>query len=380
MKSVHVSIVHPATDVRIFIKQCKTLSGAGYDVVLYARTPNAAQDVDGVTVKPVPQGGGRAKRMTIGVWSLLRPLLAERADIYHLHDPELVPLGLALRALRKVPVIFDAHEPLPLQIYDKHWIPGPLRPVVSKATKLLVKLTGRAISAIVAASPLAAEAYTGARKIVTVNNYPIVLEGDDYDIPYEKRSRDLVYVGGISEGRGLAQMIEVARRLHERTGGRLTLVGPFQPAALETQVRAAGDAVDYLGVLPPAEARRIMAEGKVGLLLFQRSRAHERSMPNKLFEYMASGVPVVASDFPHWGDIIRSKNEHGDQRTGLTVAPDDVDAIENAVLEILSDAERAAEMGRLGREAATERYTWASEARTLLSLYDELLPSGPLSK
>lgn len=376
MKSVHVSIVHPATDVRIFTKQCKTLSGAGYDVVLYARTPNAAQDVEGVTVKPVPQGGNRLTRMTVGVWSLLRPLLAERADIYHLHDPELVPLGIALRARAKVPVIFDAHEPLPLQIYDKHWIPDPLRPAVSRATKLLVKLTGRSISAIVAASPLAAEAYTGARRIVTVNNYPIVLEGDDYDIPYEKRSRDLVYVGGISEGRGLAQMIEAGRRLHERTGGKLTLVGPFQPAALESKVREAGDAVDYLGVLPPAEARRIMAEGKVGLLLFQRSRAHERSMPNKLFEYMASGVPVVASDFPHWGDIIGV----GEQRTGLTVEPDDVDAIDGAVQEILADADQAAEMGRLGREAATTQYTWASEARTLLSLYEELLPSTAISK
>jgi glycosyltransferase involved in cell wall biosynthesis len=380
MKAVHVSIVHPATDVRIFTKQCRTLSDAGYDVVLYARTPNQLEDVGGVRVKPVPQGGNRMVRMTAGVWRLLRPLLAERADIYHLHDPELVPLGLALRAIRRVPVIFDAHEPLPLQIYDKHWIPGPLRPVVSKATQLLVKLTGRSISAIVAASPLAAEAYTGARKIVTVNNYPIVLEGDDYDIPYDKRGRDLVYVGGISEGRGLAQMIEVARRLHERTGGKLTLVGPFQPAALESKVREAGEAIDYLGVLPPAEARRIMAEGKVGLLLFQRSRAHERSMPNKLFEYMASGVPVVASDFPHWGTIIGHRTGTSERRTGLTVAPDDVDAIDRAAQEILADTDRAAEMGRLGREAATTQYTWASEARTLLSLYEELLPSTATSK
>lgn len=364
-KVVHVSIVHPATDVRIFTKQCTTLRDAGYDVTLYART-DAPHVEAGIPIRPVPCPRSRATRMTIGVWRLLRPLLAERADLYHFHDPELIPLAFALR-LRGKRVVFDAHEPLPLQIYDKHWIPEPLRPLVSGATRLLVRLAGRLVHAIVAASPLAAEAYAAAHRIVTVNNYPIVLEGDDYNVPYPKRTRDLVYVGGITDGRGFDEMVAVANRIFERTGERLTLVGPFQPPELEAAVRAAAPAVDYLGVLPPADARQVMAEAKVGLLLFQQSRAHERSMPNKLFEYMASGLPVVASNFAHWREII------ADADAGVVVRPDDVDAIEAAAAGLLADPERAERLGDNGRLAATERYTWASEAETLLALYDDLL-------
>lgn len=371
---VHVSIVHPATDVRIFTKQCQTLAEAGYAVTLYARTPEPEREVDGVRVVPVPEPRSRLARMTWGVARLLRPLLSERADVYHLHDPELVPLGLVLRLLTRRPVLFDAHEPLPDQIYDKHWIPDALRPLASRATRLLVGLTGRAVTAVIAASPPAARAYAGARRLVTVGNYPIVLEGEGYDVPYPKRNRGLVYVGGITEGRGLAQMLEVARRVRRRTGERLTLVGPFQPADLESRLRSPGveDAVEYLGVLPPDEARRVMAEAKVGLILFQPSRAHERAMPNKLFEYMASGVPVVGSDFPHWREIVETAGGP-DRPAGVVVPPDDVDAVERAVLALLSDPERAADMGRAGRESATTRYTWKSEARTLLSLYDDVL-------
>jgi glycosyltransferase involved in cell wall biosynthesis len=161
----------------------------------------------------------------------------------------------------------------------------------------------------------------------------------------------------------------VASRIHDRTGGKLTLVGPFQPPELEASLSGpkVDEAVEYLGVLPPAEARRVMAEAKVGLLLFQRSRAHERSMPNKLFEYMASGVPVVASDFPHWREIIEAAD------AGVVVPPDDVDAIERVAADLLADPERAERQGGNGRLAATERYTWASEAATLLALYDDLL-------
>lgn len=372
--AVHVSIVHPATDVRIFTKQCRSLAEAGYDVTLYARTPEPEHRVDGVRVVPVPEPRSRVLRMTWGVARLLRPLLAERADVYHLHDPELVPLGLVLRLLTRRPVLFDAHEPLPDQIYDKHWIPDVLAPAVSRATRLLVRLTGRAVTAVVAASPPAAQAYAGARRLVTVGNYPIVLEGDDYDVPYPKRNRGLVYVGGITAGRGLTQMLEVARRVREQTGERLTLVGPFQPAGLEAELHTPGtaDAVEYLGVLPPGEARRVMAEAKVGLILFQPSRAHRRAMPNKLFEYMASGVPVVGSDFPHWREIVDAAGGP-DHPAGLLVPPDDVDAVERAVLALLNDPERAAAMGRFGRESATTRYTWSREAETLLSLYDDVL-------
>lgn len=365
-KAVHVSIVHPAGDVRIFVKECRSLAAAGYDVTLYARTEEAYER-DGIRVRPVPTSRSRLGRMTVGVWSLLRPLLRECADIYHLHDPELVPLGLALRA-RGYPVVFDAHEPFALQVYDKGYLPAALRPTVSAAAVALQYLTGRGLSAVVAASPVAAEAYAGARRLATVNNFPVTAEGTDI-VPYSRRSRALVYVGGLSRARGWHAMLDAACRIHAQTGGRLTLVGPFQQPELEDDLARpeVAKAVEYLGVLDPFEARRVMADSCVGLVLFQRSRAHERAWPNKLFEYMAAGVPIVASNFTHWQEILASRG------SGIVVRPDDPDAVANACLEILANPSRGADMSTNGRSAATDHYVWDNEARTLLSLYAELL-------
>src|SRR5690606_28849805 len=208
-------------------------------------------------------------------------------------------------------VIYDSHEPLPLQVYDKAWIPQPLRPAVSRATRVLVGSAGRGMSAIVAASPVAEETFTGARRLVTVNNFPVVdaealAEDAASARPYAERPRDIVYVGGMSPKRGWTQLLEAARLVHERTGARLTMAGPFQPSSLADDLQRPeyAAAIEYLGMLPPEQARQVMMESKVGVVLFQRTPAHERAMPNKLFEYMAAGVPIVASDFTHWREFL----------------------------------------------------------------------------
>lgn len=366
-KIVHVSTVHQSGDVRVFVKQCRTLAAAGHDVTLYARADEPRVE-DGVRVVPVPQPRGRLRRMTVAVAGLLRPLLAERADVYHLHDPELVPLGLLLRLLGRR-VIFDSHEDLPAQVLEKAWIPAPARPWAARGSRVLVRIAGRGLSAIVAATPTIAERFAGAR-VVTVNNFPIQFDGGEPPA-YDRRTRGMAYVGGIVANRGFDTMVDVARRVHAETGHTLTLAGPYQPAALADQLSADDHrVVDYLGVLSPGGAREVMAQSRVGLLLYRRSRAHEDAMPNKLFEYMAEGLPVVASDFPLWRELVQQTG------AGLVVPPDDAEVVADAVLEILGDPEVAAAMGERGRRAVLERFSWEAEATTLLDLYDELLPAG----
>jgi glycosyltransferase involved in cell wall biosynthesis len=365
-KAVHVSTVHPATDVRVFHKECRSLAAAGYDVVLYARTDTTYTD-SGVRVCPVPAGRSRLARMTTGVWRLLLPLLRHRADVYHLHDPELVPLGLLLRVLGRT-VVFDAHEVLPSQVLGKYWIPARLRPAVGQATRLVMWLAGRGLSAVVAAAPVVADSYAGARRMVVVNNYPIHLARPD--IPYAERSRDLVYVGGISDNRGLSSMLEAARIVRARHGAKLTLVGPFQPAELADRLDEPGvtDAVDYVGVTPPEEARELVGTAKVGLLLLIGTKAYENTLPTKIFEYMAEGLPVIASDVPLWKRFL---DETG---AGVVVPADDGAAAGAAAARLLADPAAAAQMGERGRQVAAERFSWETEAQTLLALYDRLLP------
>lgn len=383
---VHVSVVHRANDVRVFDKECRTLAAAGYRVTLYARTEQGPYESDGVRVVPAvpPSDGsgrspGRLHRMTVGVWGLLRPLLAERADIYHLHDPELMPLGLALRLCGKA-VVYDAHEDLPAQVLGKQWIPGPLRRIVAGASWLAVRLLGSGFDAVIAATPTVAEAYgyPDSRRTDVVHNYPVLVD-DGRFVPYDQRPLDLVYVGGVSELRGFSAMLDAMPLIRQRLPeARLHLVGPFlhqhtrsgEPMRDRLRAPELAGAVEYHGLLPPASARAVMGNSRVGLAVLHRTKAHEDSIPNKLFEYMAETLPVVASDFPLWAGILGSTD------TGVVVDPDAPDLAQrlaDAALDLLTEPAKAAAMAERGRNAVVGTYSWGSEAGTLLARYDTIL-------
>jgi len=124
-KIVHLTSVHTAFDVRVFHKECKSLARSGKHVVLIV--PHDRDEVvDSVEVKGIRISGGRLVRMTRTVWSLYREALRQNGDLYHFHDPELIPLGLLLAARGKT-VVYDIHEDAPADILHKDYIPRRLR-------------------------------------------------------------------------------------------------------------------------------------------------------------------------------------------------------------------------------------------------------------
>jgi glycosyltransferase involved in cell wall biosynthesis len=149
---------------------------------------------------------------------------------------------------------------------------------------------------------------------------------------------------------------------------RLTLAGKFDDVSLEqrAQVDPAWSRVDYAGWTDEAALWRLMADAKVGVVTLHPTPAFIESMPMKLFEYMALGLPVVASDFPGWRAIVESS------RCGLLVDPLDADAIAEAICYLLRHPDMAETMGRNGRQAVRSRFAWESEAGRLLALYAEL--------
>ena len=120
--------VHPPLDMRVFDRQARSMAAAGWDVLLIA--PGApAGTKDGVRFASLPTFGGRLGRPLR--WPvLLWKALHARPDIYHFHDPELLPLGVVLRWLSRRPVVYDSHEFLVEDIRGKHWIPRPMHPGV----------------------------------------------------------------------------------------------------------------------------------------------------------------------------------------------------------------------------------------------------------
>jgi glycosyltransferase involved in cell wall biosynthesis len=362
---------HAPFDPRIFDKQGRTLAAAGFDVHLVV--PHDRDEmVDGVRIHGIPRAPTRLRRMTAGPLRVLREALRLRADAYHFHDPELIPVGLVLKAMGKR-VIYDAHEDLPKSILGKGYLPGWLVAPLSRVVGMVERAAARTFDLAVLARDDIAGSFQGSGRSLLIRNFPKreVFTGrarvgrSDGDFV-------VVYVGGLTVGRGAIQLIEALALVSERCRPRLIIYGKFTPPELEQQVRSMpGYArVDYRGWIDHRLMPEELARADAGVVCFLPEPNNINAGPTKLFEYMAAGLPVVASRFPLWREVVEGKD------SGLTVDPSDPRAIA-AALEFLADhPDRAAAMGANGRRAVLTEYNWEAEGERLVRAYRELLASS----
>ena len=235
IKVVHLTSVHRPFDVRIFHKECMTLAKAGYEVVLIA-PHQGDQTFNKVRTRMVPQPRSRLERMIRTTWQIFRAALNERANVYHFHDPELIPVGLLLRLLGKR-VVYDAHEEVPKQILSKYWIPPWLRGWVADLAGAAELLGGLSFDAVVAATPAIGKRFPREKTFV-VQNFPIPDElASDGFASYAERPFTVTYIGGMSAVRGIKEIIHAIDIIPESLRVRLVLAGAFDPPELEDEVK-----------------------------------------------------------------------------------------------------------------------------------------------
>jgi hypothetical protein len=372
MKVIVLSSVHDAFDVRIFHKECKSLARAGYGVTLIV--PHGRDEVvDGVQIKAVPKTGGRISRMAKTVWQVYREAARLNARLYHFHDPELIPVGLLLRARGKK-VIYDIHEDYPQAILSKYYLRHWIRRPGSWVMERFENFASRRLSALVAATPAIAERFRGMNgRTVAIQNFPLKDEMiTGWDIRWRDRPLDIVYAGGITAIRGIRQMVEAMGLLPEGLATKLILAGELSPPSFRHELAGlpGWGRVEMLGLISRRAVAQLFGNVRAGLVLFLPEPNHVRSQPNKLFEYMSAGIPVIASDFPLWREIVEEAG------CGLVVNPLDPQAIAGAIEHLLTHPEEAEAMGRRGREAVEKKYNWASEEKKLLALYEEVLANA----
>jgi len=363
-KIVHLSSVHDAFDNRIWHKECASLANAGYDVTLIA--PHAGGDLrrGGVMLRALPVPTCRLMRFTVTIGQVLRAAVEENASVYHYHDPELMPVGLALKLLGKK-VVYDVHEDYGGSVTRKPWIPVPIRGAASLAVRVCEAIFARTCDRIVAATPvIAAKFHSG--NVVLVQNYPWLEEmKSDHGPEYGRRGPVAVYIGALSEDRGVFEMVAAARSVASALPFRLRVAGKSAPS-VAAFLNNAADAMDYVGVVNRSEVAAMLSGARIGLCTLHATANYVASQPTKLDEYMAAGIPVIASDFPVWRAIVQSSG------CGILVDPLDVSAIEAAIRWLLQHPEEAEAMGRAGQRAITGQYNWQREARALVAMYGEL--------
>lgn len=364
---VHVTTVHIPQDVRIFHKECRSLAEAGFKVTIVCCN-DSDEIVHGVRLKGIPKPAGRFQRITKTQWQAFRAALREKGDLYHLHDPELMPLGLALRACGKR-VVYDVHEDNRLKVWEKTYLSYPLRVALSWIVGRIEDFCGWAYNGIVTVTPHIAR-YFPKRKTVLVRNYPEYGEFELKDPPpYATRPNNVTYIGSITANRGAWRMVQAVHGLNSVPQATLVLAGLFGTQQLEDELKASPewDRVKFLGFLSRKGIGEALSQSRVGLLVLDPTPCYLDSYPMKLFEYMAAGIPVVASDFPLWREIVE------EAKCGLLVDGMNVKAVTEAIRYLLEHPQEAEEMGKRGREAARRIYTWEQEAETLISLYERIL-------
>lgn len=365
-KVVHLTSVHPPFDTRIFHKMCKTLANAGFETVLIV--PHERTElVGGVRIQAVPPPRSRWGRMVRTVWQVYQAALREQAAIYHFHDAELIGVGLLLK-LRGKKVIYDVHEDLPRQIMSKPWIPKVLRKSIAVMAEVVEGIGAQFFDRIVTVTETIGARFL-AKKTVLVKNFPIVAELSTSPRPYAERSPYAAYVGEeISLLRGLREMVQAQSLLPPALHARMLFAGQI-PEAWREEVQAlpGWEAVQEVGYLDRQGVCELLGKVRMGIVALHPTPAYQDALPVKLFEYMVAGLPVVASHFPLWQEIVEGN------QCGICIDPLDPAALADAIRWLLEHPEAAEQMGQNGRHAVLEHYNWQREAQKLLATYAELL-------
>jgi len=369
-----VTSVHPALDVRIFYRQARALVSSGYDVTLIAQH-DRNETVDGIKIIALPIPKNRFRRIVGTALRVLKKAMKQEADLYQIHDPELILVGLLTKLLKRKKVVYDSMEDFPDFILLKAWIPKILRKPLSFLVDKLELTAARYFDAVITADAGVAARFQHKTRTVILHNFPeLKIFGEVRSKPTDGISFDIIYPGCLSRC-VLSFMISVGSEL--RNFGRDFTWCVLGNISTEDENWVKKELVEYglsgnfvlLGRVDHTKVPEYIAQSKIGIAPLPAEKKFLKNIPQKVFEYMACGIPAVTSDLPPIRKFVEGKG------CALLVEPYNVKAFAEAVDALLGNLARAKEMGANGRRLIEEEYNWSVEGKKLLQLYEQLLES-----
>jgi glycosyltransferase involved in cell wall biosynthesis len=345
------------------VKMCTSLAKEGYLVKLVVADGRGNEIKNGVEIIDAGfKSSYRLIRMTRTVRNVYQIARYLNADIYHLHDPELLPIGLKLKRLGKK-VIFDSHEDVPVQILAKPYLNMFFRRIIGGIYAVYERYACSRIDGVIAATPHIKNKFQKINKnCENVNNYPKLNELDASS-PWNQKHNQICYIGGIARVRGINELVHAMSSVNP--GTRLQLAGLFSNSNFESEIKNinAWKYVDELGYLDRTEVANLLSKSILGVVTLHPVKNYIDALPVKMFEYMCAGIPVIASKFPEWQKIIEKHN------CGICVDPLNSKEISNAINYLINNPQVAKRMGENGRIAIEKEYNWMNEEKKLLNFY-----------
>lgn len=368
VKIVHLTSAHPRYDTRIFVKECISLSKIeNYEVYLIVADGLGNEIKEGVHFYDVGKSNGRLDRIFKTTKKIFSMAIELNANIYHLHDPELLPIGLKLKK-RGEQVIFDIHENISKQIKSKDYINPFIRWSLSFIYAQYEKKVLKRMDRLILAEDSYTEYYSKiSNKITVILNMPDVNMLKEFQV--ENRDKNgLFYIGGISNLRGLDVTIEAIKLLKDKIPDiYMHYVGNTYDNILDTiDIEVIENHIKFYGAMPLLEGLKLSKNAKIGLSILKPIENYTTSYSTKIFEYMALELPVITSNFELYKNVVEKYN------CGLCVDPLNVNEIADGIKYIIENPKIAKEMGKNGKKIVFEKFNWKNEERKLHNLYKEV--------
>ncbi len=367
----HFTSVHQAYDTRILLKECQSLAKSGNEVFLVAQH-NCSEVWNEVNIIGIQRKQkGRLSRALFFTWRVFFTALKTKSEVFHFHDPELIPFGLILRLFGKK-VIFDVHENISRQIKVKEYL--PLRNLVARLYGLVDWISAKAFYLILAENSYMAIYETYTDKLETVLNMPDV----NFLSEYKRTDRsvtdsiDLFYVGGITFERGIETIVNALIELKSRgIVANFHCVGPYEESVMNRVKSIQGfeevqNSIHFYGPERLDIALQRSEKCQVGLSILMPIENYLESYSTKIFEYMAIGLPVITSNFPLYQDVVER------YECGFCVDPSNPQELADRIAELANSNERILEFSANGIRAAESKFNWDREEEKLLAVYQTL--------
>ena len=380
-----VTTFHRPNDSRIYHKEARSLQ-TQYDVViiapdetrLHSEGITTGYDDAGIKIVTIPKPKSHLRSLTVFRWQVLRNALNEDCNVYHCHELDSLLISVIIKTIRRKKVIYDVHEHWPSALMhmarslkytsflQKRSISRIFLALITRIERTLAKQA----DAITVVSESVGERFRESRLVTTViPNVPIQKFNDES--VSEKIPHNLVYMGG---NLGYVHGIDLCGDLLSSLSARypdisMTFVGKLDDGALKLPfLREHADRITVTGLLPLNGMYQTIAQGQVGLLLFRNTHHNMYiGLPNKLFDYMRCGIPVVASAFPEIRRVVETAG------CGICVDPENVEAIATAVRYLLDNPVEAERMGKNGKALVATRYNWDAVEQDLRRIYSAII-------